>query len=176
MKPRGRPRNATSPKLVRADDLTARVAHRLIMWGFPRRTVFARLSLLRTTAERPLKADRIEQIYEAWATQPMEGRFGRPGPIIRSGRRNYTKESLMTTAPLYAVLWPNSLRLRALSELAAMLLDNDGEWPERRIERNTFGLEREAIPQGESLEMTPAASARLASARAGWPKLGKRGS
>lgn len=135
MKQRGRPRHDSDYDLVQKDEAIARTAQTLIMWGFSRRTkkeedakiavyeVVGKLAkeiLGRTDPYgMALGPDRIEQIHEEWrAKEKRRAREeARMGPASRA---IFMKTSLQRRAPN-----------KSMEDIAATLLRNGGEWPER---------------------------------------------
>lgn len=131
-KRRGRPPNSANPKTAAADETIAKTVHRLVTWGFPKRSrgndagvcevvaLEARRILQRVDhCGLALGPDRVEQIFEAWfSTEQAERRNSRRWPLMQ--RRRYVKASLKLSRP----------RL-SLDHVAAILLSNGGQWRER---------------------------------------------
>lgn len=130
-KRRGRPPNTERPKLVHADRVIGKTVYRLLMWGFPKRTIDGRAGVCEVVglkAAQILRRDdgggralgdaRIEQIFEAWFIAEQNSRTNARRWPLRS-YSSVTKDSRAERRPNNPM---------SLEELAAELLQHDGKW------------------------------------------------
>lgn len=143
----GRPRNESSPRVARQDEIIAYTVSRLIFWGFPQRRDGVFQSVARAIESgsgfadhgREIGAHRVEKIYKDWKSKEVE----RNGSHLRFQRWRYTRESLARNTPRGNIY-----------ELACELLRNQGKW-ESQVSDGPPGLD------SVSLELAPKAKAEL---------------
>lgn len=156
---RGRPFLISCPSMVTADQVIGQTIHMLVMWGFPYRKVCQDIRELRVTSllnQSPIRdrlsltAGRLEQIYEGWK-DAQTGRVNRQfSEVLRYWDLHYQAfvdgdtermEHLASTWPVFepprerrgvvtAFLESRRPKGIAFSQLAAVLLDNGGVWPD----------------------------------------------
>jgi type I restriction-modification system DNA methylase subunit len=133
---RGRPRNNSSPKTARADLIIALTVYQLMMWGFPLRPHgntkgvaevvaidAAKLFSRNDNYQKPLSADRIEQIFEAWVKKEDVIRKNARGGWLLNKRWRYTRDSLYESCPD---------KTMTIENLSLTLMANNGNWPTNR--------------------------------------------
>ncbi len=129
-KRRGRPPNTERPKLVHADRVIGKTVYRLLMWGFPKRTIDGRAGVCEVVGlkaaqilrrddggGRALGEDRIEQIFEAWFIAEQNSRMNARRWPLR-GYSSVSKDSRAERRPD---------KRMSLEELAADLLQHGDE-------------------------------------------------
>lgn len=123
---RGRPSSASVPQVARADAAIGAATHRLIMWGFPTKAAHEAVARAASARGRQIGPERVKQVYRAWLEDPDNLTWRR--------RERYTKESLRRTLPLTAHAAGRGRSGSSWAgELARILLEDDGQWPEQPI-------------------------------------------
>ena len=112
--PRGRPRSASRPATAKRDEIIARTAEQLSLWGFSLSSVYAALA----KAGAGLGAEAIKKVHSKWRRIPFKERSGL---LMRGSASRYTKTSLQRARPN-----DKKGRPRRLSDLVAELLANGG--------------------------------------------------
>lgn len=128
LRKRGRPK--TAGEQLRADMTIGRTVWQLMHWGFKLRSVVlplvarnARAVLGRNCSDGlPLSVERIEQIYERWASNTPSGWVRNGSPITFASIKKPS---------VYMLDWRESTRPKGktLDELANALLKNEGYSP-----------------------------------------------
>lgn len=159
---RGRPSSASVPQVARADAAIGAATHRLIMWGFPTKAAHEAVARAASARGRTVGPERVKQVHRAWLQDPEN--------LTWRGRDRYTKGSLQKTLPPGAWLAGKGRSGSSWAgELARILLENDGWWPDEDAGDPLAHAERFG-PAG--YELTELAAER--GLQTNWPRLAAR--
>lgn len=131
---RGRPTTRSRAGRANQDAVVASAAHQLLCWGFPRKVAFDAIAKCTDdffgAARSAIGSPGVKRIYDRWVVRqrnPWHLKYGAVDHLPAAPTSFVFRPSAYTRQSLRRALRPKG----ALSDLARLLLDNGGAWPEQ---------------------------------------------